>query len=256
MDSVQEKQGELEILLAELLGIDSILETSADSLAIAEAIQDKTLKIEQLMEVASNLGTYNEDYRSGMAAAIGDIRALNNSIATTATWESDEKTVNGIYLDCLETGALQEGQVGTLTAIGQKCPKEGGMAVYRARGILPDCIQATFSDDYAGCYPAPTEATSVGIEERSADNAGQTGLHRTSEAIVYPNPTTGEVQFSLPEGESAHIMLTDNHGKALMEREIASPGTVRLDGLASGTYFVHVRMSDGSTHIQKLLLVK
>ena len=256
LDSVQEKQGELESLLAELPVIDSILETSTDSLAIEAAIQDKSERTGQLLEAVSNLSLYNQDYRSDVAAAIGDIRALNDNIETTTTWESDEKTVNGIYLDYFAVGALQEGQVDTLTTIARKCPRAGGMAVYAARGLLPDCIQSSISDDYAGCYPAPTEADTVGIEERSSENTGQPETQNADETFVYPNPTTGEVQIRLPAGSPIRVTVTDHLGKILIEREMTTSGGISLEKLVPGTYFVHVNKDDGSTHIQKIVLVK
>ncbi|MBI1228468.1 MAG: T9SS type A sorting domain-containing protein [Bacteroidetes bacterium] len=254
--SVKAKQHELDSLQAALSSIDSTLEMSTSTAGIAAMASVKSDLSDQLLQLVSSLHSLDQDYRADIASAIGAIRLLNDNIAASTAWESDEKTVNAIYLDYLELGTLTEGQIGALTTIAEKCPKSGGMAVYKARSLLPDCISSSISDNYENCYPAQPAIEVVGIEERSAEPVGKSSMPSTQSTILYPNPASDKVWAMSPDGTSAMATIANSLGKTMVQGWVSPSQPLELTNLAPGIYMVRLHLADGTVHSHKLIVTR
>jgi len=78
-------------------------------------------------------------------------------------------------------------------------------------------------------------------------NVGLPQLEQPLELAVYPNPTNGQVQIRLPEGEQrASLQVIDPQGRVVLADEMAGNLYVLdLAGQAAGLYAVRVRTRQG-----------
>ena len=70
--------------------------------------------------------------------------------------------------------------------------------------------------------------------------------------FVYPNPTSGQVRFNLPNGHW-HINLLDLRGKLVKNWSVGNDAEVNLDDLVSGTYLIEAS-SGNQKRSQKLII--
>jgi hypothetical protein len=66
-------------------------------------------------------------------AAINAAKTANNALVVDVNYEKDEQTINGIYLNFLQTGEFMADDVANIEPIADKCPEVGGVAVFKAR---------------------------------------------------------------------------------------------------------------------------
>ncbi len=72
---------------------------------------------------------------------------------------------------------------------------------------------------------------------------------------IYPNPTTGTVQWSgMPEGENIHVRVHDALGRLCFERQPAA-GSADLGGLPDGVYFVTLLGEGGRLTATKVVVL-
>lgn len=208
--------------------------------------------ISSLMQLLSNAAGYQSSYQQGLQTALANVEQLNNSVTPVGDWESYEKTTNAISIDYLQNGGVTEGQKQQLETIAAVCPKYGGMAVYRARGILPDCAQSYDRDNSAGCYPAPTPLGQV--EPRSAENAP---VKNVLLAAIQPNPTNGSAILSVPDGRQGDCQIVNSLGQVVATQKITSPQTnLNLSSVPVGTYYINIVYSDGLRESVKLIVTR
>jgi hypothetical protein len=174
------------------------------------------------------LGGMTENSRA-MAAA--SLLALNADLAGEAIWQSNEKTVNQIFLQTFAVGNAEftGAQITALEGIAEGCPLSDGEAVLRARAML-EVLQnsAVFYDDVAIC----------GVGERADNNK----MIAKSALSVYPNPANDilNIEYSSAENAGIQFMIFNAQGQAV--REVAlrgGTGTVQvsLQGIPSGVYW-------------------
>jgi hypothetical protein len=71
---------------------------------------------------------------------------------------------------------------------------------------------------------------------------------------VYPNPSNGTIQISLPSNASAEIVLSDMNGKITYTKVLVDGmNTVSLPNLNKGTYFMSVKTND-TIQQQKIII--
>lgn len=65
-------------------------------------------------------------------------------------------------------------------------------------------------------------------------------------AIVYPNPTSGQLTVEFPGNEKRYLRVVDQKGKVVVEQEVSSSDRVDLAQLNAGQYLVE--LADNSKH--------
>jgi hypothetical protein len=71
---------------------------------------------------------------------------------------------------------------------------------------------------------------------------------------VYPNPSNGTIQISLPSNASAEIVLSDINGKIIYTKALVDGmNTLSLPNLNKGTYFMSVKTND-TIQQQKIII--
>jgi hypothetical protein len=210
----------------------------------------KQLHLSGLMQLLQNAAGYQSSYKQGMQTALSTVQQTNSSISPVGDWEIYEKTSNDIFISYLQNDGITEGQKQQLESIAAVCPKYGGMAVYRARGILPECAQAFDQDNYEGCYPTPTPEGQV--ELRSDDKQV---FQKIARAQVQPNPASNLTMLSIPEGKHGDIQIVNAFGQVVLKQKIVSSQTsLNLNLIPTGTYYLNIFYSDGQRDNLKLVV--
>jgi hypothetical protein len=63
-------------------------------------------------------------------------KTANNALLIEVEYEKDEQTINGIYLNFLQTGEFKADDIASIEPIADKCPEIGGVAVFKARELF------------------------------------------------------------------------------------------------------------------------
>lgn len=72
-------------------------------------------------------------------------------------------------------------------------------------------------------------------------------------AIIYPNPTDGQLTVEFSDSQIRSLRIIDQKGKTVLEQEIASSGVVDLTKLNAGQYLVELTGSKKNTVIRKVI---
>ena len=142
---------------------------------------------------------------------------ITSGVSTLEVISTDGNTVE--FIDCSDSTVIQSD--GNMLF---EAPYNGEFAV-KITG--DDCVY------YSECL----NLTGVGLAENELYNVK-----------VFPNPTTGEVQFTdMPFNEDVELMVLSAQGRTVQKSTIQVENeTMKLDlsGLENGVYFVHVKTSD------------
>jgi hypothetical protein len=127
----------------------------------------------------------------------------------------------------------------TLQTIALQTPYVGGRGVYSARVMLD-------IDNWMFDLPYKTDPMEVQAPE----------AERTVK--LYPVPADRDlmIQWNLPA--SAHIVVYDVRGMAVLEQDAHETGSLLLDvsGLAKGVYILSLEYTDGTTESHQVILGK
>lgn len=243
-------------LLTTLYMQDSILHASTDLVEIQNALASKENALSGLQMLDSLVFALQSDYESEVVAALQGAIQLNSQISTAQSFESDEKTVNDIFLNAVvfQDGILTEAQVSQLQAIGMKCPRADGPAVYRARGMLPQCADFSWDDDYDTCYPEPGV-----IFEEYYEPGGQAMIaNPNGNATIFPNPSARSFTVRVGLENPGAITISNSVGQVLQTVPFdGSSSTLEISlDLSPGIYHCTLRYEDGTLHSERLIIVK
>ena len=206
----------------------------------------------ELMQLLQNTASYQSSYKQGMQSALATVQQTNNGVTPVGDWEIYEKTSNDIFISYLLNEGITDAQKLQLEGIASVCPKYGGMAVYNARGILPDCALTFDRDNYQGCYPSTDPVGQV--ESRSDENQG---LEKATSAQLSPNPANGLAMLNIPEGKQGDIQIVNTLGRVILSQKIASSQTsLNLSQIPVGTYYLNLLYSDGQRESIKLVVTR
>ncbi|MEO0686275.1 MAG: hypothetical protein AAFY76_14860, partial [Cyanobacteria bacterium J06649_11] len=167
---------------------DSILNNSTNLTEIQLALNTKTSVLTELKTIDSLDFVLQSSYADKVILELDSAVQLNNQIIGSQPYEIDETLVNEIFLNSLisQNGTLNNAQINQLETISSKCPRTSGAAVYRARGILPQCDRVKWNDNYTGCYSEP------GIFPVTLDTLNTQENHQralSNKATIFPNPS-------------------------------------------------------------------
>jgi len=232
---------------------DDLAWQNAATPAEKESAQNtKQQHLGELMQLLQNAAGYQSSYKQGMQSALAGVQQTNNSTTPVGAWETYEKTSNDIFISYLQNDGITEGQEQQLESIAAVCPKYGGMAVYSARGILPECAQTFDRDNYPDCYPAPTPVGQV--DPRSDENQV---LQKVASVQLSPNPANGLAMLSIPDGKQGDIQIVNALGRVVLTQKItSSQTTLSLSLIPTGTYYLNLLYSDGQRESLKLVVAR
>lgn len=248
MASAQGYQSQYEVAIDALSVADSLLTVSTDEGVIAYNLNQKTALINNLAQLDSVSGLLETEYRAGMAYKLSQAQQLNATIAATAVYETNEKTVNDLWLlsQLQQSGNFTESQMDTLRDIAAQCPAEGGQAVYRARGLMPACEQGIYSADTTDC----------GGNSLRNPNEGRThGASNHDGIVVYPNPAQDILWVNLPAEQYANVSLITLTGSTVRAYSCAGgENRLSLSELPNGIYLCHIQTREGVLHTEKIVV--
>ncbi|NUQ26889.1 MAG: T9SS type A sorting domain-containing protein, partial [Saprospiraceae bacterium] len=165
------------------------------------------------------------------------LKPVNDSISAQTIFETNEKTVNGLYLNyaAQAMAPLTESELLALKMIAEQCPLTGGNAVYRARAFLAvaNNVPLNYNDSLA-C--SGNQAFSV------PDN-----LHSLTsmswDLFIFPNPAVQTTRVQWPEESLFHgdLVILDIFGRQVCRYVI--PAGIRhydlpVNNLPQGLYVV------------------
>ena len=237
---VAQKRSETDALLDQVKQLDDQIGNGETASLLAQRAQKQGDLAVKQGEVAALDAAYQSEITSKMQAA----QTANNAIPVTAVYEVNAKTVNGLVIDLALYGTLSEAQVNTLKSTAAQCPRTGGMAVYKARGILPDCEMETISE--ALCYPS---------EERT----GQLADVRLAEDVsIMPNPNRGEFLIRANNLLGSRISIYDVLGNLVAEQRVneETPACSIARDLKPGTYFCRISGADGQNRTVPFIVIQ
>ncbi|MEQ1746583.1 MAG: hypothetical protein ABMA02_14220 [Saprospiraceae bacterium] len=182
---------------------------------------------------------------------LDSVAIQNAGLSPSLLWESNEKTVRGIYLATVGTDTiltLNGTQTGQLEAIAVQCPLEGGTAVYWARMLL---------ELLAGSRAVYHDADSC--EAASERYRESERLVRSSSVRIYPNPSSGMfgVEYDLGDRPGAMFILHNALGQQVLQQRLPDAyGAVLLNvgHLPVGTYYYVVPSIKGTGSSGKILI--
>ncbi len=173
---------------------------------------------------------------------------LNAIVGTSTVNVANHKTVNSIVLNMLATEDSKPSSTNLtiLSAIAAQCPIAGGDAVYEARSIVERFTGETFDD-----------AVTCAIGNRPSNGRGEGSETVSSTAIaLFPNPTSGLLQWTGTEGKVVTIRVFDQLGVLVKEQNVDGQ-QIDLSLLPNGLYFVHLTDAEGILlTLQKVSLFK
>jgi len=245
--------GAIAFLIEDLALIDSLLETTIDSSTFASLVQAKSGYLEQLISLQTSDNTLNGAHKVHQLAKMQEALALVQLITPMSPLESNQKSVNEIYLQSFlaQGGNLTQNQIAVLKAIGQQCPQTGGLAVSTALSMLPNCKKARLNT----CALVPVDNV-LPMSSSSGGHGFKSPVRQRGDAWLYPNPAGSSFFVNLSEGNTGILTITDISGKTLhtLSLGIAGGPTEISQNLSSGVYLVRVICDSGAVFTEKLVV--
>jgi Secretion system C-terminal sorting domain len=254
--SQQSKQvlNAIALLIENLAVTDSLLESTTNASILAALAQTKSGYLEQLISLRTSDNAINGTYKSQQLTKIQEALSLNQQISPTSQIETNQKSVNEIYLQTVAAPSsnLTEGQIAKLKSIGQQCTETGGLAVSTALSLLPDCekVGLTICPFTPVDNAAPLSFSTGGHEMKRP-------VVRSDEAWLYPNPAGLSFFLKLTEGNTGIVNIADLNGKTVQTMSLNDPGvpTEINHHLSPGVYLVKILTDSGAVFSEKLVVL-
>ena len=174
----------------------------------------------------------------------------NNSLNVSEQMMQNEKELNDIYYSSIVNGNsnLSSVKITSLLDIANQCPIQGGMAVYKARGLYALFDPTVEWNDDITCMQ-----NGVLLRRKPTNSLPEIGL--------FPNPTTGRltVVYSLEEYEKGLLEVIDIAGKTVSQRTVTNKSStieMNCSFLQNGIYFVKLSSDGKMLFVGKLNIIK
>jgi len=180
--NLKQYQMDIEVTVSGIQEKDSLIFESKDSLQIVTMQSEKDSLLIVLSGQLTLLNNEFSQINTQRTSDAGQLLSTNNGIVSVLLHETNEQEVNAIYLSTYAVDSLPDSlQTLALQVIANQCPLEGGTAVYRARALL----QSNNYDDAVLCANANPNDAKKHVDLESSFS-------------LYPNPTHGELNLTLP----------------------------------------------------------
>jgi hypothetical protein len=218
-------QNNVHFIISAIVQKDNLLGANPDPATAATLLSEKAQLLNNLQNEVSNWNNFKSQKESVLYQNAAQIAQENQTIVVATTHESNEKTVNDIYLQTFAV-ALEPSpaQIALLEGIANQCPLVGGAAVYRARALIG---QANY-DDYMLCRQALPRESNQSATDKTAKNTLE----------IYPNPVCNQLQLLLPNHVKT-IVITNQLGSVIQSwKDETFEQRWQADiNLPSGVYF-------------------
>ncbi|MGV6862526.1 MAG: T9SS type A sorting domain-containing protein [Putridiphycobacter sp.] len=194
----------------------------------------------QTTESISNVVAGN--YTLTVTDADGCTASQSYTVNSTTTIDNTV-SVNGITLTSNENGPGVVYEWVTCPDLSAISGENGQSFTPTQNGSYAVMLTAGSCLDTSDCI----QITNIGLNENGPLTAVE----------VYPNPTSGQINISLPVGnESVNIIVMDLNGKVVKQMTTKNETTtLNLEALENGIYFISVNTNEG-TITKKVSLVK
>ena len=194
-------KADIENTIYEIQERDSLIAGSNDPVQIAVWETEKDSLLNLLSTQTTNWYSLHHQIKNNKANAIAQVAGTISSIVTTTLHETNEQSLNNIYLSTYAIDILPDSiQLLALEAIANQCPLEGGIAVYRARAL----VQGTGYDDVTLC-------------DRGGGRNEKQGEVQSKLFALYPNPSDGQINLQLPIGTVESVLIHNSIGMLVGE---------------------------------------
>lgn len=191
-------------------------------------------------------------------------KAAQRSIAATNLQETNEVTINDLFLKYIEYGVESidnRTDIATIATLATQCPFVGGTAVYKARMMYGIFYPSGNWDDFDNCWIGANKGSSNGF---GAENTflSQVGTEGRSNGLqLYPNPTDGKITISyhLEANEQGTVEITDLFGRSVKQVPLyhdAQSVTTDLGNQPAGVYYYRYQVNDQVRESGKLVLIR
>lgn len=225
--------------------------TNADSTQTA-LLTEERLVIVQNMKIWENandsLWAIIQTHRAGL---IQQYLSQNAAVTTTAVYETNERTVNDIFLNTVAQGIFDftSSQKDSLDVIANQCPKMGGSVVYEARALYQLIEEKNYNDQDI-CFPSHSA-----LVNGTGHDVNTASLPMVS---IYPNPAGDEMVVALGENVMAdRVEIVSLSGQPVLVRNIGEPlhkVTLPIGDIPVGIYFVELKNGNRRVSTEKLVI--
>ncbi len=247
IDSLNSYHSQLNGLADSLAYLDSLLIGSpSDSSLLAQRTSVQSIFI----NLQQNFIAFGQGIEQQRLAQIASLEAANAAISDTAVYETNQKTVNAIFLQTIATGVdtLSNVQQNQLLAIAYQCPLAGGDAVFQARSLLA-LAQDNSYDDGLLCQPPQ-------LRQSPLQN-----LSESSGFSLQPNPARELISISFAEKAivEGELVLYDAYGRIAIHKKLTKNQylyVLDVSSLQVGIYVISWSNRSEHRQSQKLVISK
>lgn len=227
-------------IINELDEVDSLMDIFGQTVSL---VAQKDSLLDNLSHSDSITNSIISGYKTAVSTSLQPLIAQNQNISVSEIFEINEKTVNDILLNLIvnQNGILTDTQTVDLIAIATQCPQEGGMPVYRARGLLPVCIRSEYQESFDSCYQE---------DETYYQRLAQEQLvNQTSKLNIFPNPALDNIQISGLKEMNGDLLIVDAFGRKVHQQKILKDEADVFIALSypKGIYYCTILWEDGSS---------
>lgn len=166
--------------------------------------------------------------RTARQLQIQNLRQLNNAVTPDQQPATNHKTVNNIVFNLMATDHITDAEIATLQTVANQCPLAGGDAVYEARALVQHFTGIQY-DDTQLCQNA-----------HDRRNPEQSNSSEASNFVVYPNPTSGQINWTPFAGnETCTIRLINALGQVILEKQ-SSNAYLDVQQVPEGMYVIQI----------------
>jgi hypothetical protein len=196
----------------------------------------------------------------------------NNNVIAGATTNTYTATTTGNYTASVTSNGCSSPTAADVTVTATPQPaaptvsqsgfvltssNAAGNQWYRNNTIIPNATNRNYTPTANGAYTVITTINGCVSTASNAVNITNTGIKNDLEVMqanVFPNPSSGIFNLTLPAGQTFEIIITDLTGK-LIETQTVKTTTAKLDlgKTAKGIYVLKIT-SQGHTATRKLVV--
>lgn len=213
---------------------------------------DQLLAALASINVMQNPTLWQQKYQTALA--------LNQTINGSNLFETNEKILNGLYLNYLGSGmeSLTIENLLWIESLAQKCPYLDGQAVFKARTLYAMLVGPKTYNDLQICNTVGIYKGSQSWYEQENASLFQRGNDQVGTLLVFPNPGLDFVTFKLTEPNLLlqSVRIYNMAGQQVLEdTQLNQSGIKRMDikNLIQGLYTYHCVDSNGLVYTGKLI---
>jgi len=201
------------------------------------------LFLDRLKEKSSQLNDLLSSYSVEKAILLNDLKTDNGNVYTTKAFRNSEKTVNNFAIGLVQSEDVSE-LVKWIEPIAAQCPKEGGVAVFKARTLVS--MLTGFP------YEAVNDCGATKKEENEITEDLSNSDYR-----IYPNPADGFVNvIQNSKNEEGVYQLYNAQGQVMSRGELVDTQTrISTADLPAGIYILKIHSSNSKVFIHNFVVI-